>query len=107
MSFRKAMWRVACGVTLLAGLYALQRPFRQYPGVEYRSFELTPDWEEKTEWGFARVIVPPGPNDRHRARIDGDWRNGLSLWTQDFQRAYRHFSQHLRRLTPSHMRTVS
>src|SRR5260221_4932270 len=106
MSFRKAMWRVACGVTLLAGLYALQRPFRQYPGVEYSTFELTPDWEENTEFAFPRLMFPPGANDGYRGRFDGDWRQGLSLWTQDYPRADRHFSQALRRLTRIHVRSV-
>jgi hypothetical protein len=106
MSFRKALLRVGCAVILLAVLYALQRPFRQYPGVEYRNFELTPDWEEKTEWAFARLMFPPGANDGYRGRFDGDWRKGLSLWTQDYPRADRHFSQALRRLTRIHVRSV-
>jgi hypothetical protein len=95
-----------CGLVLLGVLYALQRPFRQYPGVEYRTFELTPDWDEKTEFAFARLMFPPGANDGYRGRFDGDWRKGLSLWTQDYPRADRHFSQALRRLTRIHVRSV-
>jgi len=107
MSFRKALWRSGGGLTLLTALYAFQQhPFRQYPGVEYRSFELTPDWQEKTEWAFARLMFPPGANDGYRGRFDGDWRKGLSLWTQDYPRADRHFSQALRRLTRIHVRSV-
>jgi len=87
-------------------LYAFQHPFRQYPGVEYRHFELTPDWHEKTEFAFARLMFPPGANDGYRGRFDGDWRLGLSLWTQDYPRADRHFSQALRRLTRIHVRSV-
>jgi hypothetical protein len=34
------------------------------------------------------------------------WRLGLSLWTQDYPRADRHFSQALRRLTRIHVRSV-
>jgi len=63
MTFRKALPWAGCAVILLGVVYAFQRPFRQYPGVEYRSFELTPDWEEKTEWAFARLMFPPGAND--------------------------------------------
>ena len=107
MSFRKALWRSGGGLTLLTALYAFQQhPFRQYPGVEYRSFELTPDWQEKTEWAFARLMFPPGANDGYRGRFDGDWRLGLSLWTQDYPRADRHFSQAVRRLTRIHVRSV-
>ena len=75
-------------------------------GVEYRNFELTPDWQEKTEWAFARLMFPPGPLDGYRGRFDGDWRQGLSLWTQDYPRADRHFSAALRRLTRIHARSV-
>src|SRR5258708_6614433 len=106
MSFRKALRWVGCAGILLGVVYAFERPFRQYPGVEYRSFELTPDWDEKTEWAFARLMFPPGANDGYRGRFDGDWRKGLSLWTQDYPRADRHFSQALRRLTRIHVRSV-
>jgi len=108
MTFRKALWVGASSLAFLSVLYAVQRPFRQYPGVEYRQFELPPDWNEKTEWAFARLMYPPGPNDGYRNRpyFRGDWRLGLSLWTQDYPRADRHFSQAVRRLTRIHTRSV-
>jgi hypothetical protein len=106
MKFRKALAGVVSGLTFLGVLYAVQRPFRQYAGVEYRVFELPTDWQEKTEWAFARLMYPPGFNDGYRGRFDGDWRQGLSLWTQDYPRADRHFSQALRRLTRIHVRSV-
>jgi hypothetical protein len=91
---------------LLGALFAFQRPFRQYQGVEYEEFELPPDYQEKTEWVFARLMYPPGANDGYRGRFDGDWREGLSLWTQDYPRADRHFSLALRRLTRIHVRSA-
>lgn len=103
MSFRKAFWPLACGLTVLS---AFQHPFRQYPGVEYPEFELPAGWQEKTEFAFARLMYPPGPNDGYRGRFDGDWRLGLSLWTQDYPRADRHFSLALRRLSRIHVRSV-
>ena len=106
MNVRKALCQLTCGLTFLGALYAFQRPFRQYPGVEYESFELTPDWQEKSEWVFARMMFPPGPNDGYRGRFDGDFRFGLSLWTQDYPRADRHFSEAVRRLTRIHVRSV-
>ncbi|HUJ21638.1 MAG TPA: DUF4159 domain-containing protein [Bryobacteraceae bacterium] len=106
MTLRKAWWLLGCGFSFLGVLYAFQHPFRQYPGVEYTNFELPPNWQEKTEWVFARLMFPPGWNDGYRGRFDGDWRQGLSLWTQDYPRADRHFSQALRRLTRIHVRTV-
>jgi hypothetical protein len=106
MNVRKASCWLGCGFAFIGALYAFQRPFRQYPGVEYFTFELTPDWQEKGEWAFARLMFPPGPNDGYGGRFDGDFRQGLSLWTQDYPRADRHFSQAVRRLTRLHVRSV-
>jgi hypothetical protein len=105
MRFRQTLIGLGCGLSLVSLLCA-QLPFRQYPGVEYREFELTPDWQEKTEWAFARMMFPSGWNDGYRPRFQGDWHKGLSLWTQDYPRADRHFSQAVRRLTRVHVRSV-
>jgi hypothetical protein len=106
MSVRKLCFRVGSAAAFLSVLYAFQRPFRQYQGVEYRNLELTPDWEEKTEWVFARLMFPSGANDGYYPRFQGDWRQGLSLWTQDYPKADRLFSKALRRLTRVHVRSV-
>jgi hypothetical protein len=110
MKLRKALFRAGCGLAFLGALYAFQRPFREFPGVEYRIGEipLPTDYQEKTEWAFARLMFPPGPLDGYRAtgRFMGDWHLGLSLWTQDFPRADRHFSLAVRRLTRLHVRSA-
>jgi Domain of unknown function (DUF4159) len=106
MNVRKASCWLGCGFVFIGALYAFQRPFRQFPGVEYFSFELPPDWQDKGEWAFARLMYPPGPNDGYAGRFDGDFRQGLSLWTQDYPRADRHFSQAVRRLTRIQVRSV-
>ena len=100
----------AC-VALLFGLgtlHALQKPFRQYPGVEYFQFETPADAQEPGEFIFARMMFPGGgPGvDGYYPRFQRDWRNGLSLWTQDYPRADRHFAMALRRLTRVHVRSV-
>jgi hypothetical protein len=83
----------ACAtLTLLTALYAFQKPFKQYPAVEYYNFPLPPDWQEKTEWAFGRLIYP--------AVVDYD------RWTIDYPRSDRHFSAALRRLTRVHARSV-
>jgi len=94
------------GTALLAGVLWAQRPFHQFPGVEYRHFDTPPDANEATEWIFARLMYPPGWNDGYGNRFKGDWRQGLSLWTQDYPRADRHFAQAVRRLTRVHVRSA-
>jgi len=106
LSWRKNVLLVGGCLTALSALSAFQLPFRQFHGVEYREFELPEDWKDSGEWAFARLMFPPGPNDGYRGRFDGDWRLGLSLWTQDYPRADRHFSLAVRRLTRLHVRSV-
>jgi len=105
--------RVASGLVLLSAVYAFQRPFRQYVSMEgYDEIPMPPDWQEKTEWVFARLMYPEHPNalfggwgrfGRHGLL---DWREGGTSWTQDYPRADRHFAQALRRLTRIHVRSV-
>jgi len=102
----KVLRGAACALVLGAALYAFQRPFREYPSVEYGYMPLPPDWKVKGEWTFARLMYPPGPNDGYRGRFDGDWRLGLSLWTQDYPRADRNLAQAIRRLTRLEARSV-
>ena len=106
MSFRKALCVLAGGLVFLGALYALQRPYKEYPAVEYNDLPLPPDWQEDSEFVFARLMFPGGPLDGYRGRFDGDFRLGLSLWTQDYPKADRFFSQALRRLTRVHTRSV-
>lgn len=108
MRLRRALCGLGCGLTFFSAVYAFQRPFREYAGVEYYNFPLPSDYAEKTEWVFARLMFPPGPLDGYSStgRFGGDFRQGLSLWTQDYPRADRHFSMALRRLTRLHVRSV-
>ena len=115
MTIHWALRRLGCGAALLTALYAYQRPFREYPGREYENFPLPPDWREKTEWAFARLMYPPAIGVHGRGfrgyggygRFGGvDWTQGYSSWTTDYPRADRHFSAALRRLTRVHVRSV-
>jgi hypothetical protein len=109
MNFRKVPALLACGFTLAGVLVAFQRPFRQFDGIEHSigQIPLPPDYQEKTEFAFARLMYPPG-----EGRINGyygrdlDWHTGVSDWSQDFPPADRHFSLALRRLTRIHVRSV-
>ncbi|MBZ5603039.1 MAG: DUF4159 domain-containing protein [Acidobacteriia bacterium] len=91
-----------------AGVLAFQKPFRQYPGVEYDDFPLPPDWNEKTEFAFARLMYPQvrGRFRGYGSYGNGDWTRGFSMWTQDYPRADRHFAQAIRRLTRIQVRSV-
>ncbi|MBZ5604268.1 MAG: DUF4159 domain-containing protein [Acidobacteriia bacterium] len=106
MRFAKPFFLAGCGLAITGALLAYQRPFHQYPGVEYFQFEVPADYQDKSEFAFARLMFPPGPLDGYYPRFQGDWRKGLSLWTQDYPRADRHFSLALRRLTRLNVRSV-
>jgi Domain of unknown function (DUF4159) len=102
---------------LLGAVYAFQMPFREYPGMEYNTFPKPADFEEKTEWAFARLMYPQvngygrgfgrgfGGGFGGYGR-SGNWLEGYTMWTQDYPRADRHFSQAIRRLTRLHVRSV-
>ena len=109
MKFRKVPALLTCGLTLAGMVLAFQRPFREFNGVEYHigAIPLPPDYQEKTEFGFARLMYPPGEGgiNGYYGR-DLDWHVGVSDWTQDFPRADRHFSLAVRRLTRIHVRSV-
>jgi hypothetical protein len=97
-------------LAVLGGVYAFQMPFREYPGMEYNNFPKPADWEEKTEWAFARLMYPQSPFARGGRgfgfRGGGLWSEGNTMWTQDYPRADRHFVLALRRLTRLHVRSV-
>ena len=101
-------WRAAAAtMLLLTSLAAFQRPFREFPGTEYNDFPLPPDWQDKAEWTFARLMYPPSPYGRgFYGRYGGNWALGRSSWTTDYPRSDRHFSEAMRRLTRVHSRSV-
>jgi hypothetical protein len=76
----------------LGAVFAYQKPFRQYPALEYYNFPLPPDYQEKAEWVFGRLMYPAIVN--------------YPRWAMDYPRSDRHFSAALRRLTRVHARSV-
>ncbi len=82
-------------------------PFREYPGDEYNNFPLPKDYDEKTEFVFARLMYPPNPYSQFgRGGRRWNWKTGHTSWTNDYPRADRHFMVALRRLTRVHNRSV-
>jgi hypothetical protein len=110
MVLKSTGWRAAAGALLvLTSLAAFQRPFREYPGREYSDFPLPPDYQDKAEWAFARLMYPPamyGGRGFGRRFGGSDWTQGYSSWTTDYPRSDRHFSEAMRRLTRVHTRSV-
>jgi hypothetical protein len=96
----------ACGCVAVAGsLWAFQRPFREYPAIEYNDFPLPDDYKQNAEFTFARMMYPPASTARFD-RAGRYWAQGMSSWTQDYPRADRHLAQALRRLTRIDTRSV-
>ncbi len=113
MAVRRVLVVAVCGLALdWRAVTAFQNPFRVYRSFEpYDNVTLPSDWQEKTEWIFARLMYPEHPNAllaRRDAAAAGSWTGakGGTSWTQDYPRADRHFAQALRRLTRVHVRSV-
>jgi len=92
MRYRTTLAAALAVSFLIGGLLAYQKPFREYPAVEYYGFPLPPDWAEKSEWVFGRLIYPAVVR--------------YPRWTMDYPRSDRHFSAALRRLTRVQARSV-
>ena len=70
-------------VVLYASLHAFQLPFREYPAIEYNNFPLPPDYQQKSEFVFARLMYPPAPT----ARFDRTSKRLVRLgWKQSDER---------------------
>src|SRR5215475_6243436 len=107
---RMAVWCLA-GTFLCAGALFAQKVWREYPAFEYNDFPIPPDYQEKTEWAFARLMYPNSSRAGGFGRRFGgwgDWRQGGRgvFWTMDYPRSDRHFALALRRLTRLHVRSV-
>jgi hypothetical protein len=102
---RRAVALMMGGLVVFGWGYAIQ-PFREYPGLEYESFALPRDYQEKTEWVFARLMYPPVGGSSGGIQLLGDWRQGGSNWTMDYPRSDRHFAAAVRRLTRIHARSA-
>lgn len=102
---------IGVGVLTCAGIVlAFEKPFREYPGMEYNSFPLPADYQERTEFAFARLMHPDSEAGfggfRRGRRRGGDWTQGYTWWTNDYPRSDRHLLIAVRRLTRVHTRSV-
>ena len=105
MRIRTIFIAALLSLVALASAFAWQlRPFREYPGIEYEDFPIPPDYQEKTEWVFARLMYPAFPGVGFRG--NPDWKHGHANWTIDYPRSDRHVSDAIRRLSRIHARSV-
>jgi hypothetical protein len=93
-------------LALFSAVYAIQRPFREYPGVEYDKYPLPRDFRDNGEWTFGRLMYPPVGRIYGGFELYGNWLEGGSNWTMDYPRSDRHLAAAVRRLTRIHARSV-
>jgi hypothetical protein len=89
------------GILILAvgGVVLAQRPFKEYPAIEYENFPLPTDYQQKAEWTRARLRYPDiyGYPDQDLFLQNG--RPFPGYWTMDYPRSDRHLLEGVHRLT--------
>jgi hypothetical protein len=106
MRLRTAFAAAGLGLAAFSILLA-QKPFKEWPAIEYENFPIPSDAGDKTEWTRARLRYPDtyGYPDRPMYRM----RDGSSFpgfWTMDYPRSDRHLLAGVRRLTRIDSRSV-
>ena len=94
---RKSALLIPVAVLLCWGALLAQKPFREYPGLEYTNFQLPRDWQSTHDWTRARLKYP----DTTRGMYGRD-----VYWTMDYPRSDRHLLEGVRRLTRIDSRSV-
>jgi len=103
-------FRIALGVIFLGlaawGVLLAQRPFKEYPAIEYENFPIPPNANQKTEWTRARLRYPDITGYPNRLLELRDGRSFPGYWTMDYPRSDRHLLAGIRRLTRIDVRSV-
>jgi hypothetical protein len=98
MRIRHAVTIILLG--LGAGLALLaQRPFKEYPAIEYGDFPIPSDYGRKTEWVRARLRYPDVYGYPFRSLLQADGSEFPGYWTMDYPRSDRHLLAGVKRLT--------
>jgi hypothetical protein len=108
MRLRNVLPLVILGLVSLWGVLRAQRPFKEYPAIEYDDFPLPADWKDQGhDWVRARLRYPDvyGYPDHSRLSM-GPGRPWPGQWTMDFPRSDRHLLEGVRRLTRIDARSV-
>jgi hypothetical protein len=92
---------LAVGILGLAAWSVLraQKPFKEWPAIEYVDFPLPADYQDKHEWTRARLRYPDIYGYPERSMTLNDGRAFPGYWTMDFPRSDRHLLAGVRRLT--------
>jgi hypothetical protein len=107
MRVRTALVAGFFGLVSVIGVLRAQKPFKEYPAIEYANFPLPPDYNQKAEWVRARLRYPDiyGYPDNPRLRMN-DGTPFPGYWTMDYPRSDRHLLAGVRRLTRIDTRSV-
>jgi Domain of unknown function (DUF4159) len=96
MRFRTALAIALTGLAALGVLWG-QKPFREWPAIEYANFPIPPDANRPAEWTRARLRYPDITG--YSLRGGGRYFNFAGYWTMDYPRSDRHLLAGVRRLT--------
>lgn len=96
MRFRTALAIAVTGLAALGVLWG-QKPFREWPAIEYERFPLPPDANHPAEWTRARLRYPDITG--YSLRGSGRYAGFAGYWTMDYPRSDRHLLTGVRRLT--------
>ena len=105
MRFR---FTIALGILVMAigGVMLAQKPFKEYPAIEYNDYPLPPDYQVKAEWTRARLRYPDIYGYPQQMLVNRDGSPYPGYWTMDYPRSDRHLLEGVRRLTRIDTRSV-
>ena len=96
MRFRTVLAIALTGLAALGVLWG-QKPFREWPAIEYTNFPIPPDANRPAEWTRARLRYPDVTG--YSLHGGGRYFNFAGYWTMDYPRSDRHLLAGVRRLT--------
>lgn len=101
MPMRQRITAIALGLAALSvcGALLAQKPFKEWPAIEYDDFPLPKDYQQKAEWTRARLRYPDIYGYPHADLFMQGGRPYPGYWTMDYPRSDRHLLEGVRRLT--------
>ena len=106
MRLRSTLAAGFLGLASILGVLRAQKPFKEYPAIEYANFPLPADYNQKAEWTRARLRYPDIEGYPSRSLFYSDGRAFPGYWTMDYPRSDRHLLAGVRRLTRIDSRSV-